>query len=384
MKLAPDTQWLADPVTQSVCGIIENAGFDIFFVGGCVRNAVMGEDISDIDLSTNARPEKVMQLARDAGLKAIPTGIDHGTVTVVADGEPYEITTFRRDVETDGRRAVVTFSDSIEDDAKRRDFTMNALYARPDGTVVDPLGGVLDATHRRVRFIENASLRIREDYLRTLRYFRFVAWYAAADAGFDTDALDAIASNLDGLERLSAERVGAEILKLLSAPNPAPAVAAMRQTGVLLQILPGADDRWLAPLVHMETLLDVPPDPIRRLAVLGGEDMPRRLRLSKAQANALAVLIDGMSGTQSPAALGYLQGAETALGIVALRSALFETPPALDTATQVQVGVDAVFPIVSADLTPDFQGKALGDRLKALKHDWIMSGFTKTKDDLLG
>lgn len=384
MKLAPDTQWLADPVTQNVCGIIENAGFDIFFVGGCVRNAVMGEDISDIDLSTNARPEKVMQLARDAGLKAIPTGIDHGTVTVVADGEPYEITTFRRDVETDGRRAVVTFSDSIEDDARRRDFTMNALYARPDGTVVDPLGGASDAIHRRVRFIENASLRIREDYLRTLRYFRFVAWYAAADAGFDTDALDAIASNLDGLERLSAERVGAEILKLLSAPNPAPAVAAMRQAGVLLQILPGADDRWLAPLVHMETLLGLPPDPIRRLAVLGGQDMPRGLRLSKAQASALAVLTDGMSGTQSPEALGYLHGAETALGIVALRSALFETPPALDTATQVQVGVDAVFPIVSADLTPDFQGKALGDRLKALKHDWIMSGFTKSKDDLLG
>ena len=183
---------------------------------------------------------------------------------------PFEITTFRRDVETDGRRAVVAFSNDIIDDARRRDFTMNALYARPDGSIVDPLGGIQDVLDRRVRFIEDADQRIREDYLRTLRFFRFSAWYGAIDQGFDPDALNAISSNLDGLETLSAERVGMEMVKLLNATDPAVAVAVMRQTGVLNVVLQGVDDTWLAPLIHVESLWDLSPDPIRRLAALGG------------------------------------------------------------------------------------------------------------------
>ena len=270
LRLPAETPWLNDPKVARVCTAIEDGGYDIFFVGGCVRNVVLDEVASDIDMSTNARPETVMKLAKDAGLKAIPTGIDHGTVTVVSSGTPYEITTFRRDVETDGRRAVVAFSDDIIDDARRRDFTMNALYARPDGSIVDPLGGIQDVLDRRVRFIEDADQRIREDYLRTLRFFRFSAWYGAIDQGFDLDALNAISSNLDGLETLSAERVGMEMVKLLNAPDPAVAVAVMRQTGVLNVVLQGADDTWLAPLIHVESLLDLSPDPMRRLAALGG------------------------------------------------------------------------------------------------------------------
>ncbi|CAN0587043.1 unnamed protein product, partial [Ectocarpus sp. 12 AP-2014] len=195
------------------------------------------------------------ELARVAGLKPVPTGIDHGTVTVVADHDPFEITTFRRDVETDGRRAVVAFADTLDEDAKRRDFTMNALYARIDGTVIDPLGGLPDLRARRVRFIGDATDRIREDYLRSLRFFRFHAWYGNPDNGMDSDALAAIASHLDGLESLSRERVGAEMVKLLAARDPAPAVAAMRATGVLGRLLPGADDRALAPLIHLEDVL---------------------------------------------------------------------------------------------------------------------------------
>ena len=383
LSLPAETPWLNDPKVARVCTAIEDGGYDIFFVGGCVRNVVLDEVASDIDMSTNAHPETVMKLAKDAGLKAIPTGIDHGTVTVVSSGTPYEITTFRRDVETDGRRAVVAFSDDIIDDARRRDFTMNALYARPDGSIVDPLGGIQDVLDRRVRFIEDADQRIREDYLRTLRFFRFSAWYGAIDQGFDPDALNAISSNLDGLETLSAERVGMEMVKLFNATDPAVAVAVMRQTGVLNVVLQGADDAWLAPLIHVESLWDLSPDPIRRLAALGGTGVEIALRLSKVQARLLMQYRDGIESMAGAGELGYRLGMDVAKGIVALRCAYSGSPPVNEMLDRVVVGSAAKFPIKASDLTNMFSGPALGKRLKELEAEWIASNFTKTKEQLL-
>ena len=383
LRLPAETPWLNDPKVARVCTAIEAGGYDIFFVGGCVRNVVLDEVASDIDMSTNAPPQTVMKLAKDAGLKAIPTGIDHGTVTVVSSGTPYEITTFRRDVETDGRRAVVAFSDDIIDDARRRDFTMNALYARPDGSIVDPLGGIQDVLDRRVRFIEDADQRIREDYLRTLRFFRFSAWYGAIDQGFDLDALNAISSNLDGLETLSAERVGMEMVKLFNATDPAVAVAVMRQTGVLNVVLQGADDAWLAPLIHVESLWDLSPDPIRRLAALGGSGVEIALRLSKVQARLLMQYRDGIESMAGAGELGYRLGMDVAKGIVALRCAYSGSPPVNEMLDRVVVGSAAKFPIKASDLTNMFSGPALGKRLKELEAEWIASNFTKTKEQLL-
>ena len=171
-----DTPWLKDTRAQRVCRVLGDAGHQIYFVGGCVRNALLGLPDSDVDMSTDATPTRVMALASDAGIKAIPTGIDHGTVTLVVNGAPFEVTTFRRDVATDGRRAVVAFSTDIADDAARRDFTMNALYADAAGRLIDPLDGIEDLHAGRVRFILNPDDRIKEDYLRTLRFFRFSAW----------------------------------------------------------------------------------------------------------------------------------------------------------------------------------------------------------------
>ena len=202
--------WIKDQAAQKVCAMLTDAGKQAWFVGGCVRNALLGAPVSDLDISTDARPEEVIALAAAAGLKPVPTGIDHGTVTVVVDRHPFEVTTFRRDVETDGRRAVVAFADTMEEDASRRDFTMNALYAAPDGTVVDPLGGLPDLEARRVRFIGDPHDRIREDYLRILRFFRFHAWYGSD--GLDRDGYAACAELSDGLENLSKERVGQEFL----------------------------------------------------------------------------------------------------------------------------------------------------------------------------
>lgn len=274
MKLPADVPWLNDAGALALCAALEGAGFQALFVGGCVRNAVLGVQASDIDIATDATPDQVQQVCKGAEFKSIPTGVDHGTLTVVIGGEPYEVTTFRNDVETDGRRAVVAFSTDVTEDARRRDFTMNALYARADGTLVDPLGGLPDALARRVVFIDDAAARIREDYLRILRFFRFSAWYADPAHGFDANALAAIADHLDGLAQLSAERVGAEMTKLLGAPDPAPAVAVMERVGVLPQVLTSAQARWLAPLIHAESMLDLSPDPMRRLAVLGARMWP--------------------------------------------------------------------------------------------------------------
>ncbi len=376
--------WVSDPATQKVCAALTSGGAQALFVGGCVRNALLGAPVSDIDIATDARPQQVVELAQDAGLKAIPTGIDHGTITVVCDGIPHEITTFRRDIETDGRRAVVVFSDNIQEDAARRDFTMNALYAQPDGTVLDPLNGLPDLRARRVRFIGTAEHRIREDYLRSLRYFRFHAWYGDTEAGFDPDALAAIASNLEGLSDLSRERVGAELLKLLGAPDPAPSVAAMRSVGVLAQLLPGADDRALAPLIMLEQQAGTAPEPIRRLAAIATPEIAKTLRLSKAQLQRLTRMRDEASGTASIAELGFRYGEESGLHEVLLRCAFLEQPWSDEMRTDLHAGAKADFPISASDLIPEFTGPALGRKLAELEARWIASGFALTRDDLLG
>ncbi|CUI42358.1 CCA tRNA nucleotidyltransferase [Cognatishimia activa] len=381
MKVTGD--WLTRQTTQDVCAMLTGGGHQALLVGGCVRNALLDAPVSDIDISTDALPDRVIELAKEVGLKAIPTGKEHGTITVIAGGIPHEITTFRKDVETDGRRAVVAFSDCVEDDAHRRDFTMNALYVKPDGTLVDPLGGLQDLHARRFVFIDDADMRIREDYLRILRFFRFNAWYGDPSAGLDAEALAAIAANSDGIESLSKERVGTEMLKLLSASDPAPAVAAMRQSGALAQVLEGADDKPLAPLVHFEAEAGVASDPIRRLAALGGQGVEKALRLSKKDAARLEVLREETGAMTPVAEIAYRQGADLAISVILLRSAMFEQPLPHGFSEEIAMGATAIFPIKAADLLDQFQGPELGAKLKALESAWIKSGFALDKDTLL-
>jgi poly(A) polymerase len=372
--------WLSNPHTQAVFSALTAGGAKAFFVGGCVRNALLNLVVNDVDIATDAHPETVMSLAKTAGIKAIPTGIEHGTVTLVSGGIPHEITTFRRDVATDGRRAVVAYSEDIQQDAARRDFTMNALYAGVDGVVSDPLGGLPDLLARRVRFIGSATDRIQEDYLRSLRYFRFQAWYGDPNNGFDTDSLAAISENLDGLENLSAERIGSEVVKLLTAPNPAQAVAVMRQVGVLARILPGSDDRALGPLVHIEELTDTGPDPLRRLAALGGAN---ELRLSKAQLSKVDRLRGAAIGAMGALELGYRLKFNEARDAMLLRSALLEQRWEPGELQAVQAGAKAKFPIKAKDLMPAYIGPALGQKLDELTQKWIGSGFALTRNELL-
>ena len=313
--------WLEAPATRAVMAALQAAGGPdcARFVGGCVRNSLLGRPVDDIDIATRLRPEQTMAALKTAGLKAVPTGLEHGTVTGVSERKPYEITTLRRDVETDGRRAVVAFTEDWAEDAARRDFRLNALYADAAGTVFDPTGGGLaDAAEGRIVFVGEAETRIREDYLRILRFFRFQAWYGRGEP--DAAGLEACAALKGGMARLSAERVSKELLKLLAAPDPRPAVRAMAETGVLDQVLPEAQ-----PLAMFDALCEASPDPVLRLSALLPEDadtvvrIAGDLRLSNAVRDRLAAAV-----ADGPAVTPGMTAAEARAAIYRLGRAAFE------------------------------------------------------------
>ena len=300
-RLAP-APWLCAPATVAVVEALRAEGGPqaARFVGGCVRDTLLGLPAAlaaptsafalDIDVATPLPPSRVVAALERAGLKAVPTGIEHGTVTAVSEGRPFEITTLRRDVQTDGRHAVVAFTDDWAEDAARRDFRLNALYAEPDGRLHDPTGkGVADALAGRVVFVGDPATRLAEDYLRILRFFRFQAWYGRGAP--DAEGLAACAASADGIAALSAERVAKELLKLLAAPDPLPAVGSMAQSGVLARLPIGADVARLTRLRALERALGLPPDGALRLAALSAGDplaLAKRLRLSNLVRDRLA------------------------------------------------------------------------------------------------
>lgn len=279
------------PQVRALFGSLDRAGVVVRFVGGCVRNAVLDRAIDDIDLAVDKPPETIMQALAASHLKSVPTGLKHGTVTALVEGCRFELTTLRRDVETDGRRAVVAFTDDWLEDASRRDFTFNALYADRDGTLYDPFDGRSDLAAGRVRFIGDGDTRIAEDRLRVLRFFRFHAWYGRPP--LDGPGFEACRRNAGALGSLSGERVAKELLRLLQAPAPADALQAMAGSGAL--------DHWLpeyAGVVRLEALIarEDAPDPLRRLAAIlpasaDATAIGKRLKLSTQQALRLEVML---------------------------------------------------------------------------------------------
>ncbi|MFL5296587.1 MAG: CCA tRNA nucleotidyltransferase [Phenylobacterium sp.] len=291
--------WMTAPATAAVMDALEAAGGAdcARFVGGCVRNTLIGRPVDDIDIATRLTPDAVTAALKAAKLKAVPTGVEHGTVTAVSQSQPFEITTLRRDVSTDGRRAVVAFTAEWGEDARRRDFTLNSLYACRDGTIYDPTGhGVADARAGRIVFVGEAGERIAEDYLRILRFFRFLAWYGSGPA--DAAALAACESARGQLKTLSPERVSKELLKLLAAPDPRESVALMVRTGVLGEVLPAPIDvARLEALVAIEEDQLFETDAVLRLAALlpddqlGAAKLAERLRLSNAERDRISAAL---------------------------------------------------------------------------------------------
>ena len=268
--------FLDDPALRRVLSALPGARL----VGGCVRDAALGRRVSDIDLATPEPPEEVADHLRAAGIKVVPTGLKHGTVTAVADGKPFEITTLRRDVSTDGRHATVTWTDDWQEDAARRDFTVNAMSLSLDGQLHDYFGGLDDLQAGKVRFVGDPAVRIAEDYLRILRFFRFFARFGTGAP--DDDALRAVRAGVPGLALLSPERVWSELKRTRAAPDAGPALRLMADTGVLPAVLPGAADPALASRL--------PPDPVLRLAALSPETadaLAERFRLANAERDQL-------------------------------------------------------------------------------------------------
>ena len=314
MTVLPVTEWLHRPGLAALVAALGGSDWTRL-VGGAVRDGLLGLPVSDIDLATRLTPAQVLERLSAAGVKAVPTGIAHGTITALTAGGPVEVTTLRRDVATDGRHAQVAFSEDWREDASRRDFTINALYADPEtGRVDDWFDGVNDLKAGRVAFIGNPQARIAEDHLRILRFFRFHARFGHGEP--EPGGLAACAARANDLMALSRERIAAELLKILAVRDPAPTVATMLTHGILTPVLPEiVDSARLARLVGREVELGVPGDPIRRLATLIGPDpdtaasIARRLRLSRAQAKRLVEA--GQPIDISTQALAYRIGVES-------------------------------------------------------------------------
>lgn len=376
--LTPD--WLSKGPVAKVLKQLEASGHAAFVVGGAVRNTLMERPVKDFDIATSATPDEVTEVF-EGKARIVPTGAEHGTLTVLIDGSALEVTTFRRDVSTDGRRAVVAFSKDPEEDARRRDFTMNAIYLDLRGEIFDPTGGVADAKARRLRFIGDAGARIREDNLRSLRFFRLFAEYGEPRHGFDEAALDAIASHVDGLRNLSIERITDEIVRLLSAPDPSFAVAGMEKAGVLGAILPGATLPAFLELVHIEIEERMAADPMRRLAALVST---HGLRLSRRAGQRFALLRDLKGSETDLAEIAWRHGGPVAKDVALLRAAGLSMP--LDKVAvngRIAIGSNAVLPISATDLMPEFQGKALGEALDRATAAWIASDFALDKTALI-
>ena len=386
-----DTTWLTDGALGKLMAVLDCDGEEARVVGGAVRNVLMGEPTGDIDVATTALPDEVMRRAQAAGFKAVPTGIEHGTVTVVVDHGPFEVTTLREDVETFGRHAVVRFGRDWRADAARRDFTINALSLSRDGVVHDHVGGLADIAVRRVRFIGQASARIAEDYLRVLRFFRFHAAYGVGLP--DPEGLRACIDARERLDRLSRERVRMELIKLLVAPHAVPTLAVMAESGLLGPVLGGVP--YLAGFSNMakvEAACAFAPDPVRRLgalAVMVAEDAERlwqRLRLTNAEHDRLASMADGWwrvaPGEESAArALLYRLGPERFTDRVLLAWARSEASAAdaqwHAMATLPQRWTAPAFPIRAAHLMARGieKGRGLGAALAQAEKEWIARGF---------
>lgn len=364
------------------------------YVGGCVRDTLLGRSVKDIDIATAETPERVVALIEKAGFRAVPTGIAHGTITAVVGAAHFEITTLRHDVETDGRRARVAFTDDWVADAERRDFTFNAIFCDEDGTLYDPTGGLADLEAGRVRFVGTALERLREDVLRLMRFFRLYAYYGTISP--ETDALEACRAMAPQIANLSIERVWGELRRLLQAPDPVSVLGLMETWGVLPHVLPEAGDRVrLGRLVEIERRVELPADDIRRLVALlqtgasGAAALVGRLRLSKAEAKrltALAVPVQWPTahvGEKQNRVVLYRVGADIFVDLVLLGWAADDPGDrARDDAWQALMTLPArapvsAFPLSGKDVlglgVP--AGTRVGELLEAVELWWIGQDF---------
>ena len=408
-KISPQP-WLTAPETRTVVEALTADGAEVRFVGGCVRDAMARRPVTDVDIGTPDKPETVIGLLEKAGIKAVPTGIEHGTVTAVVGDRKFEITTLRRDVETDGRRAKVAFTDDWMIDSERRDLTINALSATPDGDVYDPHDGISDLAYGNIRFVGLAADRIEEDVLRLLRFFRFYGLFGQPPP--DPDAMAACRIHADKLPGLSGERIRDEMFKILLVPEPAEIAVLMRGLGIFDHILPEAGDvgslRMIGWLETRAIKIDsVVPDPLRRLAALldtdaeGAAAVAGRLKLSNRQAWRLSALAappaDIGPDADAPSVNWTLRrlGPDTVrdLTLLAWAGELSVTPRLPAGRTQAWIGLldtcdgwqGVVLPIGGEDVIAlgVAEGPRVGELLARVEDWWEDGDYAAGRDDCL-
>ncbi|GLQ15761.1 CCA tRNA nucleotidyltransferase [Maritalea porphyrae] len=409
LELLRQADWLQRASVRKAFEILDGAGGQTKAVGGIVRNTLLGIGTGDVDMASKFTPNEILDRAEKAGVKAIPTGIEHGTVTLVIEGETIEVTSLRQDIKTNGRHAEVVFGGDWEDDAKRRDFTFNAMYVGPDGELLDPLNGLQDCLDREVRFIGDAKARIKEDYLRILRFYRFFAHFGSGRP--EADGLRATVAMKSGLDQLSPERVWQEMKKLLSAEDPSRALLWMRTTSVLASILPEGE-KWGIDAIHgvvaaekdlnwsidpMLRLISILPPMPDKMVALG-----KRLRLSNAETDQLQkwALVDGLGAdmTEQDLKASIYWGDQDAivsalqLSLASMRAKSGENLEAVEKAAGylkllklAQSWNAPTFPVKGQDLIKlgHDAGPELGEKLKGLEKSWVESGFAKSVEDLL-
>ena len=401
LRALTDTEWLHDPALSAVLQALRSGGGEARIAGGAVRDGLLGRPVSDIDIATDQAPEQVIALAKAAGLSVHPTGLEHGTVTVVAGANEtrkrFEVTSLRVDVETDGRRAKVEFTDDWAADAHRRDFTINALYCDEEGTVYDLVDGLEDLHQRKVRFVGSPSDRIDEDHLRILRFFRFYAWFGVGAP--DSDALAACVKAKASLAKLSHERIRQEFFKLACAPAAAPTLSLMIQTGILTLILPGHSDLGtFEKLCTLEQDLRLQPDPVRRIRALSQDQSAGDLRKAFVLSNAETKRLEALQQLPplSPAfrhaerqTLLYWHGQQAVIDKVLLDwsagTAKPDDPGYLALLEDAQSWQRPKLPVGGKDLQTAgvAEGEEIGRLLQALEDWWVAGGFKAGKADLM-
>ena len=378
-----ETKWLRNPSAQKLSKLYKSFGYQVLFVGGCVRNTILKMPVTDIDLATDAQPEEIIKIAKENNIRFVPTGLAHGTITLIIDNKNYQITTFRTDFDHDGRYAKVEFTESLLLDASRRDLTINALYCNHVGEVIDPLNGLDDIKKQKIKFIGNPNERIKEDNLRILRFFRFQAIYGNKNLEIDSIALEACHNHKSKLAALSKERITSELRKILSAPNPLEVIIKMNETGVLNELFQNVSIDSLEAYLKTEEKFKININWLGRLLSLQVTQEEESLKLTRCEFKFLKQTKSAIENQIHVLEFSYYNGVENGKIYSILQNFRHNVILSKNLLNQINSLATKKFPITAKDLMPEIRGKKLGEALRSLEDRWIKSNFTLSKKDLL-
>lgn len=378
-----ETKWLRNPSAQKLSKLYKNFGYQVLFVGGCVRNTILKMPVTDIDLATDAQPEEIIKIAKENNIRFVPTGLAHGTITLIIDNKNYQITTFRTDFDHDGRYAKVEFTESLLLDASRRDLTINALYCNHVGEVIDPLNGLNDIKKQKIKFIGNPNERIKEDNLRILRFFRFQAIYGNKNLEIDSIALEACHNHKSKLAALSKERITSELRKILSAPNPLEVIIKMNETGVLNELFQKVSIDSLEAYLKTEKKFKININWLGRLLSLQVTQEEESLKLTRCEFKFLKQTKSAIENQIHVLEFSYYNGVENGKIYSILQNFRHNIILSKNLLNQINSLATKRFPITAKDLMPEISGKKLGEALRSLEDRWIKSNFTLSKKELL-